>query len=299
MGMTYFDTCVFLIFFILLGRCLESWSKRKTGDAVTQLSSMKPATGILLLDPAQPATSRTETVPAELLEVGDLVWIPSGASPPLDGYFVATASVQEASFDEASLSGEARPASKHDGDLLYTGTVNVAPHPVLARVAVSSGRSMIDEILEVVREAGGRKASIERLADQITSYFVPAIVAVSILVFAVWLVVLYSGAVSEDWIGRHVPQASEKGARALFALEFAVSCLVIACPCGIGLAAPTAQVVGIGLASRRGILVNGGGEAFQLAARAARGKQRFVIVFDKTGTITQGGEGKVVDQSVL
>ena len=295
MGMTYFEVSVFLIFFILLGRVMESVSKKKTGDAVAELGKMKPTSAQLILDPSRPTQSRTDTVAVDLLEIGDLVLIPSGSSPPLDGTFVGS----KAQFDESSLSGEARPVSKKHGDEVFSGTANVSSHPVIARVSTLPGHSMIDDILDVVREASGRKASIEQLADAITGIFVPCIVYLSLFVLALWSLILSRGWVSDQWIRDHVPHYRESGARFLFALQFAISCLLISCPCAIGLAAPTAQLSGIGLASQQGILVNGGGEAFRTASAAARGKKKLTVVFDKTGTITRGEAGTIVDHVFL
>ncbi|PWN53197.1 heavy metal translocatin [Violaceomyces palustris] len=299
MGMTFFDVSVFLIFFILMGRVLESWTKRKTGDAVAELGSMKPSTGQLILDPTQPSQSQTDTVSVDLLEVGDLVLVPSGSSPPLDGTLVATANYSEAQMDESSLSGESKPVKKKDGDNLFSGTANASPYPIVVRVNRLSGQSLIDDILDVVREASGRKAGIEKVADRVTGIFVPVIVFFSVLVLFLWVALLYSGALSERWIKENTPNSEQNGARLLFALQFAVSALVIACPCGIGLAAPTAQLCGIGLASKNGILVNGGGEAFSIASKATKAKREVVFVFDKTGTITLGEAGKVVDHEVV
>uniref|UniRef100_V5EMK6 HMA domain-containing protein n=2 Tax=Kalmanozyma brasiliensis (strain GHG001) TaxID=1365824 RepID=V5EMK6_KALBG len=296
MGMTYFEASVFLVFFILLGRALESISKKKTGDAVADLSKMKPSTAYLVLDPTNLAQSKTKVVDVDMLEISDFVLVPCGSSPPLDGTFAGTpASTQDAQalLDESSLSGEARPVSKLVGDPVFAGTINVSPTAIFARVGVLPGSSMIDDILDVVQESAGKKASIAQLADKITGVFVPIIVYISLAVFILWTLLLYSGALFESWQARNVPHYGEPGAKLLWAMQFGISCLLVACPCGIGLAAPTSQLAGIGLASKHGILVNGGGEAFRAASAAARGSADLVVVFDKTGTITKGEAVKV------
>ena len=296
MGMTYFEVSVFLVFFILLGRALESISKKKTGDAVADLSKMKPSSAYLVIDRRDLAQSKTEVVDVALLEVGDYVLVPCGASPPLDGIFAGTPTGKGESvalLDESSLSGEARPVSKAVGDPLYAGTANVSPTAIFARVRVLPGSCMIDDILDVVQESAGKKASIAQLADKITGVFVPVIVYISLSVFVLWTLLLYLGALSEAWQASNVPHYGEPGARLLWALQFGISCLLVACPCGIGLAAPTSQLAGIGLASKHGILVNGGGEAFRAASAAVRGSAKLVVVFDKTGTITKGEAVKV------
>lgn len=165
--MTYFDASVFLIFFILVGRILEAWSKRKTKDAVSQLGSLKPSHGLLLLDPSNPSRSHTSSTPVELLEIGDLVIIPSGSSPPLDSSLSHFNSENvEVLFNEASLTGESKPSSKNINDTLRVGTVNVSTSPIVARIEALDGENMLDEILEVVRDASGKKANIEKLADR-------------------------------------------------------------------------------------------------------------------------------------
>ncbi|CBQ70420.1 related to CCC2-copper resistance-associated P-type ATPase [Sporisorium reilianum SRZ2] len=296
MGMTYFEVSVFLVFFILLGRALESISKKKTGDAVADLGKMKPSSAYLVLDPSNLVQSKTELIDVDMLEIGDFVLVPCGASPPLDGTFAGTPTGKQDAvglLDESSLSGEARPVSKSLGDSLFAGTINVSPTALFAQVGVLPGSCMIDDILDVVQESAGKKASIAQLADKITGVFVPVIVYLSLLVFAVWTLLLYSGALTEGWQARHVPHYGEPGAKLLWSLQFGISCLLVACPCGIGLAAPTSQLAGIGLASKHGILVNGGGEAFRAASAAARGSAELVVVFDKTGTITKGEAVKV------
>lgn len=296
MGMTYFEVSVFLVFFILLGRALESISKKKTGDAVADLGKMKPSSAYLVIDASNPTQSKTEIIDVDMLEVGDLVLVPYGSSPPLDGAFVGTSTGKgdaQGLLDESSLSGEARPVSKKIDDQVFAGTINVSPTAIFVRVGVLPGSCMIDEILDVVQESAGKKASIAQLADRITGVFVPTIVYLSLFVFLLWTMLLYSGALSEGWQAKHVPHYGEPGAKILCALQFGISCLLVACPCGIGLAAPTSQLAGIGLASKHGILVNGGGEAFKAASAAARGNADLVVVFDKTGTITKGEAVKV------
>ncbi|KAJ1032534.1 hypothetical protein NDA16_000557 [Ustilago loliicola] len=296
MGMTYFEVSVFLVFFILLGRALESISKKKTGDAVADLGKMKPSSAYLVLDPSNPAQSKTEVVDVDMLEIGDVVLVPYGSSPPLDGSFIGTPTGKDEAqglFDESSLSGEARPVTKKIDEPVFAGTINVAPTAVFTHVGVLPGSCMIDEILDVVQESAGKKASIAQLADKITGVFVPVIVYISLFVFILWTLLLYSGALSATWQAKHVPHYGEPGAKILWALQFGISCLLVACPCGIGLAAPTSQLAGIGLASKHGILVNGGGEAFRAASAAAGGNADLIVVFDKTGTITKGEAVKV------
>ncbi|ETN38002.1 uncharacterized protein HMPREF1541_07625 [Cyphellophora europaea CBS 101466] len=268
---TYFDAVTFLTFFILIGRFLEAYSKAKTGDAVTLLGKLRPSEAFLI-------EQGIRKIPVDQLEVDDLVQIPRGHSPPADGVVEQDGS---SSFDESSLTGESKPVSKIKGDTVYSGTVNVAD-PVEVRVTGLGGSSMLDQIIDVVRGGQAKRAPIERFADVLTGYFVPVITLLAVTTWLIWLGLGTSSSLPRAWLG------DKQGGWAFWSLEFAIAVFVIACPCGIGLAAPTALFVGGGLAAKQGILVQGGGQAFQEASRLDS------IVFDKTGTLTQG-EMKVTD----
>ena len=269
---TYFDSVTFLSFFILIGRFLEAYSKAKTGDAVAMLTNLRPSTALLIENTEQEKGTTTTRVSTDLLEVGDIVSVPHGESPPSDGVIH-----QEGTFlfDESSLTGESKPAKKIIGDKVYTGSVNVS-QPVMIEVTEIGGTSMLDQIVDVVRKGQSKRAPIERVADVITGYFVPIITLVAILTWIIWLALGESGALPAKWLD------TRQGGWAFWSLEFAIAVFVVACPCGIGLAAPTALYVGGGLAAKSGILVQGGGEAFQEASNID------VMVFDKTGTLTEG-----------
>ncbi|KKY26166.1 putative copper-transporting p-type atpase [Diplodia seriata] len=274
----YFDSVVFLTMFLLFGRFLEAYSKTKTGDAVTALGSLRPNEAVLV-DTVQ---MRDQKVSVDLLEVGDVVRVQHGSTPPFDG----TVMDASAKFDESSLTGESRLVSKEVGDTVYSGTVNKGS-PIQVKLTSISGSSMLDQIIKVVREGQTRRAPVERVADMITSHFVPVVVAVAITTWIIWLSLGLSGSLPEDYRSNH------SGSWELWSLRFAIALFVVACPCGIGLASPTALFVGGGLAARHGILVKGGGEAFQEASSLD------CIVFDKTGTLTQGGEPAVTDAELL
>jgi P-type Cu+ transporter len=263
---TYFDTVTFLTFFILIGRFLEAYSKTKTGDAVAMLSKLRPSKAMLC------GSNGPFPVAVDQLEVGDVVQIPHGTSPPTDGIIT-----QEGPFlfDESSLTGESKPVKKNRGDEVYTGSVNVSD-PVRIKVTSIGGTSMLDRIVNVVREGQAKRAPIERIADILTGYFVPVITLTAIITWTIWLSLGLSGALPRAWLD------VERGGWPFWSLEFAIAVFVVACPCGIGLAAPTALFVGGGLAAKQGILVQGGGEAFQEASKLD------AIVFDKTGTLTEG-----------
>jgi len=282
---SYFDSVVFLTMFLLIGRFLEAYSKAKTGDAMTLLGKLRPTEAILIdpirsrLQPAEPTTHKT---PVDLLDVGDTVKIVHGASPPSDGTIVEG----EAKFDESSLTGESRLVAKDVGDGVFAGTVNKGG-PISVRISNVSGTSMLDQIVRVVREGQARRAPIERVADAITSHFVPLVVLIGVSTWIIWLALGLSGSLPASYRDTNV------GGWPLWSLQFSIAVFVIACPCGIGLAAPTALFVSGGLAAQHGILVKGGGEAFQEASGLD------CIVFDKTGTLTEGGEPTVTGYECL
>jgi Cu+-exporting ATPase len=273
MNDSYFDAVVFLTMFLLIGRFLEAYSKAKTGDAVTSLGKLRPNEAVLI--DSEKGDSKIDT---DLLEIGDVVRVYYGTSPPFDGLVLDGESV----FDESSLTGESRPVKKKVGDTVFSGTINKGG-PIQIRITTISGTSMLDQIIAAVREGQTRRAPVERVADTITSHFVPFVIAVAITTWLIWLILGTRGGIPKKW------KNDTAGGWALWSLRFAIAVIVIACPCGIGLAAPTALFVGGGLAANYGILVRGGGEAFQEASSLD------CIVFDKTGTLTEGGDPAVTD----
>lgn len=288
---TYFDSVVFLTLFILAGRFMEAYSKAKTGDAVTSLGKLRPSEALLVDNShtsdqnglVDSGTDRVQRIAIDHLEIDDIVSVPHGASPPADGILVGDSSGQ---FDESSLTGESRPIKKSAGDQVYIGSVNIG-QPVQIRITEIGGSSMLDKIIAVVREGQTKRAPLERVADMLTAHFVPAITLTAIVTFVLWLALGQSGVLPADYLD------VVHGGWAFWSLEFAIAVFVVACPCGLALAAPTALFVGAGLAAKHGILVKGGGEAFQEASRLD------AIVFDKTGTLTEGGSLKVSDHEIL
>lgn len=285
-SITYFDTVTFLTLFILCGKFLQAYSKSKTGDAVAMLGKLRPSEALLVEDLSEKEGSQskptTRSVSVDLLEIGDVVSIPHGGSPPTDGVIE-----QEGTFlfDESSLTGESRPVRKFRGDTILTGSVNISD-PVRIVVEEVGGKSMLDQIIAVVRTGQSKRAPVERFADIMTSYFTPVITLIAITTWIIWLSLGETGALPQDWLD------VERGGWAFWSVEFAIAVFVVACPCGLGLAAPTALFVGGGLAAKAGILVQGGGEAFQEAS------QLDAIVFDKTGTLTEG-RMRVTDHQIL
>ncbi|KEQ75945.1 heavy metal translocatin [Aureobasidium namibiae CBS 147.97] len=277
----YFDSVVFLTLFLLGGRGMEAWTKAKTGDAVSALGSLRPDTA-LLVSSSNNASPTLDKTPTELLEVGDVVRVLQGSSPPFDGTIISGTT----KFDEASLTGESRLVAKQPGDEVFSGTINKGA-PIDIRLTSISGTSMLDQIIKVVREGQTKRAPVERVADILTSRFVPLIVFLGILTWLIWLSLGLSGALPSSYLDTDI------GGWPFWSLQFSIAVFVVACPCGIGLAAPTALFVGGGLAAKHGVLVKGGGEAFQEASMLD------CVVFDKTGTLTEGKEPAVADCKIL
>ncbi|KAI6008621.1 heavy metal translocatin [Pisolithus marmoratus] len=318
---TFFDSVVFLTMFLLLGKIntvrldvgqyLQTHSKARTADALTALGSLRPAEALLLLPgtPSVPTRGssdfgsdvekgsgssdngtlsvppgrKLEKVSIDLLEVGDVVRVLNGSSPPCDGTIVSNT---ETLFDESSLTGEAKLVKKKTGDQVFVGTIN-SSKVVDMRVDAVGGSTMLDHIVDVVREGQARRAPIERVADAVTGIFVPIVTLLAITTWVIWLSLGYSGALPRSYLDINV------GGWVVWSLQFAAAVFVVACPCGIGLAAPTALLVGSGVAARHGILARGGGEAFQDMAEID------AVVFDKTGTLTEGGQPRVSDYEVI
>lgn len=273
----YFDSVVFLTLFLLIGRWIEAYSKSKTGDAVTALGKLRP-TEAVLVERKDNGKEADQIVKADLLEFGDMIRVRNGSSPPADGIVLSG----ETSFDESSLTGEARLIKKYPHDPVYAGTVN-KDKPILVQITGAAGTSMLDQIVKVVREGQTKRAPIEQIADVLTTYFVPVITLIAILTWLIWMILGVSGMIPNDYLG------VTSGGWVAYSLQFAIAVFVVACPCGLGLAAPTAIFVGGGLAAKYGILAKGGGEAFEKASRID------CVVFDKTGTLTEGGQPKITD----
>lgn len=267
---SYFDLVVFLSMFLLVGRLLESYSKGKTASAVESLGKFKSTTAVVV-DQTSDGYTNAREIDVNLVEVGDWVRVVNGAAPPVDCILVDAT----ATFDESALTGELRPVVHKAGEQLFAGLINVGDS-VVARALALLLQLMLDQIVLLVRDGQMAKAPIERAADRLTSSFVPVVVLLAVITFVVWVALGTLGALPQHYLDVDV------GGWVVWLLEFAIAVFVIACPCGIGLAAPTALYVGAGLAAKHGILAKGGGAAFQEGSRVN------VIAFDKTGTLTLG-----------
>ncbi len=247
----YFDTTAWIIALILLGRLLEAYSKGKTTDAIRSLMALKPQTARLVRD-----GNETEVMVDEIVK-GDILRVKPGEKIPVDGVIVEGSST----IDESMLTGESMPVEKGAKNEVFAGTINASGSFLLKATKVGADTAL-SQIIRLVTEAQGSKAPVERLADKVASYFVPVVIGLSLITAVLWYISTPDHSVS-------------------IALTNLVSVLVIACPCALGLATPTAVIVGLGKGAQHGILIKGG-ESLEKAYGITR------IIFDKTGTLTQG-----------
>ena len=254
-GMPYYETCAMLITFVLLGKMLESRAKGSTNQAIEALMNLTPPTAVVVRGGAQ------VEVPVAQVAVGDVVVVCPGDAVAVDGV------VMEGSteVDESMLTGEPLPVVKAAGDEVTGGTVNCTGS-VTVRARRVGADTTLARIVRAVEDAQGSKAPVQRLADRIAAVFVPAILGIAVVVFCVWFFA--------------IPAASD-AARVQQALLPAVAVIVVACPCALGLATPTALMVGMGRGAQLGVLIKDGQVLERLCGLAA-------AVFDKTGTLTRG-----------
>jgi P-type Cu+ transporter len=246
----FFEASAVVITLVLLGKWLEGRAKRQTGAAIRALTALRPDTARV----AQPNGDEIE-VPVEQVQVGDRVRIRPGERVPVDGKLIEGAS----SVDASMLTGESLPVPKVGGDTLTAGSIN-GEGLILVETSAVGAETMLAQIVRLVESAQGAKAPIQRLVDKVSAVFVPIVLAIAAVTFAGWLIV---------------------GAGIEIAILNAVAVLVIACPCALGLATPTAIMAGTGVAARAGVLIKDA-EALETAHRIDQ------VAFDKTGTLTEG-----------
>ena len=246
----YFETAAFLITFVILGKWLESKAKGQTSEAIKKLMGLQAKTARVI------RKGITQDILIEEVANGEVVLVRPGEKVPVDGRIRKGASA----LDESMITGESLPVEKHVGDNVIGGTINKTGSFEFVATRVGS-ETTLSQIIRLVEDAQGSKAPIQAVADRISAWFVPAVIIVAILTFVVWYFFL--------------------GATLSFALMAFTAVIVIACPCALGLATPTAIMVGTGKGAENGILVKGGEPLEQACTINA-------IVFDKTGTLTQG-----------
>ncbi|XP_019160567.1 PREDICTED: copper-transporting ATPase RAN1 [Ipomoea nil] len=266
---TYFETSAMLITFVLLGKYLETLAKGKTSDAIKKLVELTPATAILLAKDKGGKIVEEREIDALLIQPGDILKVLPGTKVPVDGAVVWGSSY----VNESMVTGESVPVSKEISSSVIGGTINL--HGVLHIQTTKVGSStVLSQIISLVETAQMSKAPIQKFADYIASVFVPAVVTLSLLTFLGWYLAGAVGAYPKEWL-------HENGNYFVFALMFAISVVVIACPCALGLATPTAVMVATGVGANNGVLIKGG-DALERAQKIEH------VIFDKTGTLTQG-----------
>jgi len=248
---TYFDVAAAIIGLVLMGRWLESRARSKTSDSINQLMNLQPRSALVLKNGVNVETDISDVV------AGDCITLRPGERVPVDGIVIEGTTA----IDESMLTGEPFPIQKQVGDKLYAGTIN-GIGSVSFKTSQIGSKTLLAGIVRMVRKAQSSRAPLEHLVDQVTSRFVPVVMVIALLVFITWSFLAPDPAMVN-------------------ALLMAVSVLIIACPCALGLATPTAIVVGMGRGASKGVLIRNA-DALQ------RTHKIDTVVFDKTGTITEG-----------
>jgi Cu2+-exporting ATPase/Cu+-exporting ATPase len=263
---TYYDVTIVVIAFITLGKYLETKSKLKTGDAIEKLLNLQAKTALVIRD------GKEVEIPVSQVVHGDLIIVKPAGKIPVDGMVTEGSSY----VDESMVSGEPMPVQKSIGNMVVAGTMNTSGSFTFKATKVGS-ETLLAGIIKMVQEAQGSKAPIQALADKISSVFVPVVLVLAVLTLAIWLLI------GTRYLG--FSQALS------FGLVSFVGILVIACPCALGLATPTAIIVGVGKGAKEGILIKD-------AATLEKLHKVNVVVVDKTGTITKGKPELVSVQNI-
>ncbi|MGI5936960.1 MAG: heavy metal translocating P-type ATPase [Oscillospiraceae bacterium] len=245
----YFESAGMILTLITLGKFFEARAKGRTSEAIVKLMNLAPKTATVLRDGAE------EEIPLEDVAKGDILVVRAGDTVPVDGVIIEGYS----SVDESAITGESLPVEKHEGDKVTGGTINKTGYFKMEATAVGD-ETTLAKIIQLVDEATSSKAPIAKLADKVSGVFVPVVIAIAVASAAVWLL-----------LGKSLE----------FALTAGISVLVISCPCALGLATPTAIMVGTGKGASKGILIKSA-EALEVAHSID------VVVLDKTGTVTEG-----------
>ncbi|TIA88617.1 hypothetical protein E3P92_04090 [Wallemia ichthyophaga] len=274
---TFFDTSTMLITFVTLGRYLENLAKGKTSTALSDLLQLAPSSAVIYTNYDESNQDQVhfdeKKIPTELLQKGDIVKLVPGERLPADGCVCKGTSL----IDESMITGEPIPVPKSKGDVVTGGTMNINGS-IDVCVTRSGTDTALSQIVKLVEDAQTSKAPIQAFADRIAGYFVPTVILLGLLTFSVWMILSYLIIPKSS-----LPHIFNQIGVSRFAvcLKLCISVIVVACPCALGLSTPTAVMVGTGVGAQNGILIKGG-QALEQASKIRR------IVWDKTGTITEG-----------